>query len=148
MVHTTLTKRCFKCGEQKPLDAFYAHPDTADGRLGKCVVCAKADVAQNYAAKRERYSAYDQRRTATEARRMQKSQAQRTYRLRWPGKIAARRAVRSALRRGDLVRQPCSVCGAAKTQAHHTDYSKPLDVEWLCFRCHREHGHNQKVPVT
>lgn len=26
-------------------------------------------------------------------------------------------------------------------QAHHEDYSKPIDVMWLCFRHHRErHG--------
>jgi ribosomal protein S27AE len=41
-----------------------------------------------------------------------------------------------AIRSGVLVRGPCSRCGAAKTHAHHEDYSKPLDVVWLCARCH------------
>ncbi len=29
----------------------------------------------------------------------------------------------------------------AKVHAHHHDYSKPLDVEWLCKDCHwQQHG--------
>jgi len=31
-----------------------------------------------------------------------------------------------------LKRQPCEVCGSLDTQAHHDDYSKPLEVRWLC----------------
>lgn len=59
----------------------------------------------------------------------------------------AYRIVRKAIRNGDLVRPyECSKCGASPKhssdgrsliQAHHEDYSKPLDVEWLCAKCHR-----------
>lgn len=48
----------------------------------------------------------------------------------------ARRACRKARENGVLVQQPCEQCGDVKTQAHHDDYSKPLDVRWLCSRCH------------
>lgn len=48
----------------------------------------------------------------------------------------ARWAVNRAIAAGRLVRQPCANCGAAKSQAHHSDYSKPLDVRWLCQPCH------------
>lgn len=54
----------------------------------------------------------------------------------FPEKYAARQAVLIALRSGRLKRQPCK-CGALKVQAHHHDYSNPLDVEWLCDDCHR-----------
>lgn len=37
---------------------------------------------------------------------------------------------------GVLVRQPCEVCGS-KAQAHHNDYSKPLEVRWLCPLHHK-----------
>ncbi len=37
-----------------------------------------------------------------------------------------------AIRRGSISQQPCEVCGDTKSHAHHEDYSKPLDVNWLC----------------
>ena len=33
--------------------------------------------------------------------------------------------------------QPCEVCGES-AQRHHDDYSKPLEVRWLCTRHHGE----------
>jgi ribosomal protein S27AE len=55
-------------------------------------------------------------------------------------KHEARWKVGRAVASGRLVRQPCR-CGSTRTQAHHNDYSKPLEVEWLCAPCHRtEHA--------
>jgi hypothetical protein len=42
------------------------------------------------------------------------------------------------LRRGILKKLPCRVCGSEQTQMHHPDYSKPLDVIWLCEKHHRD----------
>jgi len=53
--------------------------------------------------------------------------------------------VSNAIRDGRLSRQPCEVCQAPEAQAHHADYSKPLEVRWLCFRHHRELEHKQVV---
>lgn len=69
---------------------------------------------------------------------------------------AAREAVTSALRAGDLVRPPsCSTCGrACAAEAHHKSYEPDhwLDVVWLCTACHgREHasdGRARSVPRT
>ena len=56
-------------------------------------------------------------------------------------KIKARSAVYIALGQGRLHRQPCQVCGAEPADAHHEDYTKPLDVQWLCHVHHCEaHG--------
>jgi hypothetical protein len=52
-------------------------------------------------------------------------------------RLRARRITRQAVDAGRLLRQPCRKCGAAKADAHHTDYSKPLDVDWLCGPCHK-----------
>jgi len=51
-------------------------------------------------------------------------------------KRVARNKVRSMIRNGKWTRQPCSRCQNPKGEAHHKDYSKPLDVIWLCRSCH------------
>ncbi len=58
-------------------------------------------------------------------------------------KVAARNIVRCRIYRGTMTRQPCEKCGDPKSQAHHEDYSRPLDVKWLCAKHHKElhNGH-------
>lgn len=53
-------------------------------------------------------------------------------------KIAARTLLRMAVKRGDLIKPlRCSICeNKTKLEAHHHDYTKPLDVQWLCTGCH------------
>ena len=43
----------------------------------------------------------------------------------------------NAIRDGRIQRGPCEICGATeKVHGHHDDYSKPLDVRWLCEQDH------------
>ena len=65
------------------------------------------------------------------------------YRDKNPLKIWARQQVYNALRRGEIKKEPCSKCGADKAHAHHGDYTKPLDIEWLCAKCHTVHHEEQ-----
>ena len=59
-------------------------------------------------------------------------------------KHQARLLMTAAIARGELVRGPCAVCGSQAVEGHHTDYSKPLDVVWLCARHHgQEHARLQ-----
>lgn len=46
-----------------------------------------------------------------------------------------RNLLHMALKKGKVVKQRCA-CGNPKSQAHHDDYNKPLDVIWLCRRHH------------
>lgn len=57
-----------------------------------------------------------------------------------PKKYKARIAISHATRDGKVVRpNNCESCFAeCKPEAHHSDYSKPLDVDWLCKKCHTE----------
>lgn len=57
----------------------------------------------------------------------------------------AHRLVREAIRRGEITREPCSVCGSSKSHGHHGDYSKPLEVQWLCFRHHKEAHREERL---
>ena len=43
-----------------------------------------------------------------------------------------------AVRSGKLRRKPCEVCGRQKTLGHHEDYSKALEVKWLCAFHHKQ----------
>lgn len=57
-------------------------------------------------------------------------------------KRAARRKVQTEIEAGRLTRKVCEVCGESKTDAHHHDYDSPLNIKWLCRKCHfKEEGH-------
>ena len=58
-----------------------------------------------------------------------------------PVKQNARGNVRNRIWRGTMKRLPCEVCGEPKSHAHHHDYSKPIDVRWLCAKHHKEAHH-------
>ena len=61
---------------------------------------------------------------------------------RHPEKVKARRTLNSAIKRGDVERQPCETCGTEEdVHGHHEDYTKPLEVIWLCRDHHNKvHG--------
>lgn len=73
------------------------------------------------------------------------------------GKSADERAhdvVEKAVEKGLLTRGKCETCGEAgvftdgrsSVQAHHDDYNKPMEVRWLCQRCHHE-WHKKNKPI-
>lgn len=137
-----MAKACIKCGEHKALELFYKHPMMADGHLNKCIECAKSDVRSSRAARAEYYRAYDRLRAreplrvaARKRRAAEKPQARPESD---PQKRAARVALGNAVRDGRLLRSPeCEVCAVScDTHGHHEDYSKPLDVIWVCTACH------------
>lgn len=57
-------------------------------------------------------------------------------RLLYPEKYRARQEVLKALRKGLLKKEPCVICGDLTVEAHHEDYSKPLNIKWLCKKHH------------
>lgn len=72
------------------------------------------------------------------------------------GVDVAHNKVEKAVLRGELVPQPCEVCGENPVasdgrrlvQAHHDDYNKPLEVRWLCQSHHHEwHRANRAIPL-
>lgn len=136
---STSLKTCFKCSTQKSLDEFYRHPMMKDGRLNKCMECTKSDVRTNRRARIGHYRQYDRirgNRQSLEYRRM--------YRIKSAEKYQAHYAVTNAVRDGRLEKpEVCSKCLMPNEyiHGHHADYSRPLDVAWLCPACHAAEHH-------
>lgn len=83
--------------------------------------------------------------TWREAERERSREKWREYGSGWaavsPQQRAANIAVGNAVRDGRLVpAKACEDCGhdfsEFRREGHHADYSKPLEVEWLCSLCH------------
>ena len=69
-----------------------------------------------------------------------KHRPQAAWRERNPLKVWAHKAFEAGLRRGLIESKPCEICGEPKTDGHHSDYAKPLEVRWLC-RAHHKAAH-------
>jgi hypothetical protein len=54
-------------------------------------------------------------------------------------KANARSYLNVYIRRGLVEKKPCCICGDINAQAHHEDYSKPLEVIWYCKKHHHLH---------
>jgi protein-arginine kinase activator protein McsA len=115
MSHGDVTRACRRCGEDKPLEAFTRDKRGKHGRRSICRTCDSKRAAEWQAANRDRHN-------ATTAAYVQRNRE----------KDAAKSAVWQAKRRGQLEQQPCEVCGSEDSQAHHDDYTRRLDVRWLC----------------
>lgn len=140
-----MIKTCFKCGLNLPIDSFYVHPRMADGHLGKCKECTKKDVAANYQKNFAEIQNYECERFKSPSRKKMVVQYAKRRRTSPEGrpKFLARSKLAYQVRNGLIVRpDKCESCGiTCKVQAHHEDYSRPYDVKWLCFVCHRkQHG--------
>jgi hypothetical protein len=76
-------------------------------------------------------------RNFSEEVRQRRNERNAQYRAAHPQRKAAVQALNVSVRTGKIAPLPCLVCGE-KAEAHHPDYSRPLDVVWLCPSHHRE----------
>lgn len=142
---------CRTCGETKPYSEFYPRQIVKDMSHGECKDCTCLKVRMNRNKNIDQYRSYDRKRYREDDDRKARCIAmgnktpmgkrvadERERRLADPQKYKARLAVRNGLRDGKIRRgEHCFFCNAQeKLQAHHHDYSKPLDVFWLCPKCH------------
>lgn len=130
------TKVCFKCNKSLPLDSFYPHGQMADGYLGKCKDCTKKDVSANRAKRIDAFREYDRARYRTMPHRQQ--QLASLVKARPEMHVKANRILSNAIRCRRVIRaEACWHCGSTeRIEGHHVDYSRPLDVIWLCRSCH------------
>lgn len=100
----------------------------------------RADYAKNRLHRVEIIRKYAAKNGKTPHRREYMAEYFRREYKKHPEKGRAWAKLKYAVKRGIVDRFPC-FCGNTKSQGHHADYSKPLDVVWLCAMHHsREHG--------
>ncbi|WP_371378824.1 hypothetical protein [Sporomusa aerivorans] len=149
------TKICRKCGNELPLDNFYKHKEMLDGHLNHCKECVKSRVRNHRKDHQEYFKEYEFNRNRTTKRREWKKKhvnktkinkknreikrlSLKQRRQTIEGYQKSHNAFTRAVKSGKIVRPDiCQVCGTAdKVIGHHCDYTKPLNVVWLCNACH------------
>lgn len=155
------TKRCSACKQVLDTTLFSRKAGTVDGLQYVCKSCfsklrkkrslekaehvralASASYVRNHETRKLARKIY---RSSARGKEVTAKSIRRAREL-YPEKARAREVVRYALVTGDLIKEPCSVCGDVKSEAHHEDYTKPLDVVWFCRYHHMEH--HGKLVVT
>ena len=134
-----MTKTCRDCGIEQPLSEFYLHPKMSDGHLNKCKTCVKSRIERHRKTNIDRIRGYDRSRSNLPHRVAQRQIGTRRRRLASPDAYRAQSLIANAVRSGILLQEPCMRCGRIDhVHAHHEDYSKPMEIIWLCPVCHRE----------
>lgn len=77
-----------------------------------------------------------------------RAEQERARRRRWArehkDQVNAMMRINKYIKSGLVSRKPCEICGETKSHAHHDDYTRPLNVRWLCPVHHKEwHQHNE-----
>lgn len=131
---------CPKCSELLPEEAFYKSKKTWNGITSQCRKCHTEGNIRTRNKELHRQARRESMRNAREREpekyRSRDCEASRAREKN--ERTAARVLLNAAVSKGLVVKPSlCSSCNrAAKLTAHHHDYTKPLDVVWLCYECH------------
>jgi hypothetical protein len=133
-------KRCYDCGQEKPLSDFYKNASKPDGLTPACKECHRAWRKDHYRRNAESVSASNRAWDSAHPDLMRsysaKSQRKRYATKKHTGIFHVYHLVSRAVKAGILTPEPCRICGGRDVEAHHEDYQKPLDVLWYCRRHH------------
>lgn len=144
-----MNKQCFKCRETKPISEFYKHSEMGDGHLGKCKTCTKRDSNERIEKvkkdpdwlfrerercriKQERYRKLG---VLIPTRKETKVKWEKSNRHKKMAELQAKRALERGIIKNKYKCEWCNKSGV-RLENHHEDYSKPLDVIFLCSTCH------------
>lgn len=148
------SRLCTTCNARKPISDFPLWKNSGKLRFySKCRKCRNKSARTP--ERRTARNAYCATIRESEQRRRNERAHARKRSQKYPEKERAKRAVRTALETGILIRPAaCSRCGTTPKrfrdgrsglQAHHSDYNRPLVVEWLCLACHVGEHHEERT---
>lgn len=129
----TIKYRCARCGHDFSEEDMAPKRDSNGLRYTYCRHCQSERMSKYYLGNKDRLRQY-------------KSQWRREHPKRYVYQpydeaASARRKLFHAVHTGKVEKEPCEVCGVGDTRGHHEDYSKPLEVRWLCPLHHVEVHH-------
>jgi len=137
------TKKCHACGQTLSVSNFYNNKSRCDGLHSECKECHKAWRKSHYRNNTAETIASNDRWRSLHPEIVRaynrKTSKKRNALLSELGIRGVYMKVSRAIKAGILEPEPCKICGAIDVQAHHEDYSKPLDVVWFCRKHHAEH---------
>jgi hypothetical protein len=127
-----MNKPCPKCGVVNFFSDDYRKKNGY--RCNPCGSKASVEWAKSHREwKRKKNNAYYSKRSAMRAEKTAK------WRANHPDRRRAHQAVQTGKRNGTIIPKPCETCGSThRVHAHHDDYSKPLEIAWLCHIHHME----------
>lgn len=142
-------KSCSKCGKLQPLSFFIFRNDSRKLR-NDCKSCTRKRSRKWMLcnSERSRKNIRDwQKRNPIQARAWSKANPEkvketgRKMKRIYPEKNRSRNTLYRWVLKGSIIRPTiCSKCGkGGRIEGHHRDYSKPLEVSWLCNQCHADH---------
>lgn len=126
------TKTCASCNKVKSLDQFKTVK--RNGKYVPYCYCKPCDRILH-----RNWSNQWNHNNLTKVRKCW-AKATKKWQDKNPDKVIAHRAIRVAVKNGTIKKSKvCEVCNLAPaTGSHHADYSKPLEVVWICKVCHKE----------
>ena len=140
-----INKMCLKCKTNKPSEAFGKNRSRQDGLQDWCKECSREyrKTKRCQVSKRKYWRSEKGKEAKREyyqtpiGKTINQNQTKRRHRL-YPERTYARQAIQRAIKSGKMTRpDTCSVCGVpCEPVGHHRDYSKPLEVIWVCGICH------------
>lgn len=130
-------KKCTKCQDSKPFSEFERRHENKNKYHSWCKDCRREYFREYNKKHKERRDKQQKQHYYDHKEQLSKRRREKYYADRSPR--VARYEVEKAVKSGDLKIPPeCESCGhQKKLEGHHEDYSKPLDIIWLCMSCHR-----------
>lgn len=129
---------CWKCKKEKEDSLFKTNKTRSSQIETFCKECDNEKSREYYLRNKERINLRHQRYNALHLTKEYHYKQYLKLKDKAPEKYKARYTLKNAVYSGKVKKENCKICGSEKSQAHHPDYSKPLEVIWLCVKHHRE----------